>query len=232
MPDFTIKEILLKSSDYLKNKGVPSPRYDTELILSHVLKMSRMSLYLEFERNIAEEQAGIIRQAIVERGKRKPLQYILGSVRFGDCIIEVNENVLIPRPETEFMVDKICKTHSYSNRILDICTGSGAIAIALKKRFSNAEVFATDVCEKALNVAINNARKNECEIKFIQSDLFDAFRQGQSLQIEDAHRFLNSFDTIVSNPPYISDEDFEKLEPELFFEPKTALVAENNGLYF
>jgi len=236
-----------------------------------------MDLYLEFERQIPEEQANIIRNAIVERGKRKPLQYIIGNVQFLDCVIEVNEDVLIPRPETEYMVD-VVRTSEFGmlNKIppnpplkrggfegalqrggfegalqrgeynvLDLCTGSGAIAIALKKNFNEAEVFATDICEKALAIAKLNADVNECEIVFVRSDMFECFKippnpplQRGGLEgalqrggLEGALK-REGFDIIISNPPYISEEDYKTLEPEIFFEPKIALLAEKNGLYF
>ena len=285
MSNLTLKEILLKSTEYLERKwhemtpppleGVggretenntpvkshphPNPlqrrggyaRYEAELILSHFLNISRMDLYLEFERVIAEDKASVIRNAIVERGKRKPLQYILGSVQFLDCEIEVNENVLIPRPETEFMVDAIRKSECGMRNeippnpplkrgeytILDLCTGSGAIAIALKKKYTDATVYAIDICDKALEIAKRNAEKNGCEIIFIQSDLFEKF-VGADLCVcpntkgEHAGSPLLIFDIIVSNPPYISEADYNSLEPEIFFEPKHALVADKNGLYF
>ena len=109
MQELTIKDILLKSSEYLKNKGIYSSRYDTELLLSHFLCIPRMNLYLDFEKIVSEEIANNIRQAVIDRGKRKPLQYIIGHVMFLDCKIEVNEDVLVPRPETELMVDIVVK---------------------------------------------------------------------------------------------------------------------------
>jgi release factor glutamine methyltransferase len=304
MSTLTLKEILLKSAEYLERKwqamtpppleGVggreignntsvkinphPDPlqrrggnaRYEAELILSHYLNISRMDLYLEFERVIEEDKASMIRNAMVERGKRKPLQYILGSVQFLDCEIEVNEDVLIPRPETEYMVDTIRNSECgmrneippnplspIGNRhykrgeytILDLCTGSGAIAIALKKKYTDAVVYATDVCDKALDVAKRNADKNGCEIVFMQSDLFEKLvgadlcvcpntkseHAGSPLPIRykgDWKSPLRIFDIIVCNPPYISEDEYKSLEPELFFEPKLALIADKNGLYF
>ncbi|MCL2064889.1 MAG: peptide chain release factor N(5)-glutamine methyltransferase [Candidatus Cloacimonetes bacterium] len=223
MTNLSIKDILLKSSEYLKNKGIVSSRYDTEMIISHFMKVPRMNIYLDFEKIVSQDIADLIRQAIIERGKRKPLQYILGYVYFLDCLIQINENVLIPRPETEFMVDMICKNRKTFLNILDLCSGSGAIAIALKKNFIDAHVFASDVCEKTIKIAENNAKKNNVEISFLQSDLFNVFNND-----------LNPifFDLIISNPPYISSDEYDILEPEIFFEPKKALVAEKKGLYY
>ena len=137
-----LKEIIYNSTEYLKRKGVPSAKYDTELLLSHVLGVSRMELYLEFDKIINPDVADVIRQSVAKRGERVPLQYILGDTIFLDCKIDVKETVLIPRPETEYMVKSIidtCELLINENRflhptILDLCTGSGAIAIALKKK--------------------------------------------------------------------------------------------------
>ena len=237
MNNLSLKEILLKSADFLERKWCSQAplepplreekskaRYEAELIISHFLNTPRMNIYLEFERVITKEIADKIRNAVVERGKRKPLQYIIGEVEFLDCLIEVNEDVLIPRPETEFMIDFIRQQESSVRgqmSILDMCTGSGAIAVALKKKFKDSTVYASDICEKALKVAQRNANRNECEIDFIKSDLFEGFK-GKALM----------FDLIVCNPPYVSEEEYASLEPEIYFEPKIALVAENNGLYF
>ena len=281
MPDLNIKEIILKSSEYLKNKGLHNARLDVELILSHFLSISRMDLYLQFEKIISEDKADQIRKAIIERSKRKPLQYILGEVHFLDCVIEVNETVLIPRPETEFMVDLILKSffdgtdsskeigdfcygrtsplnvsvlqtaggnsasgqhkcvptetplQSGAGNFLDLCTGSVAIAIALKKKIKDANVFAIDICEKALETAQKNAKKNDCDIHFIKSDLFCVPSQGgRNGQHKCVPTEGGGFDLIISNPPYISEEEYQNLEPELFFEPKIALVAKDESFYF
>ena len=263
MPELTIKEILIKSSEYLKNKGIISSRHDAELLLSHFLGISRMSLYLEYEKVVSKDKADLIRNAVIDRGKRKPLQYIIGYVNFLDCVIEVNENVLIPRPETEYMVDMIIKDFSLSNKqsestniinnddvhhctkILDLCTGSGAIAIAIKKTIHNSVVYAIDICENALITAKNNAVKNNCEILFINSDLFNEFQlhnlanhtnnSKYNFNEKIANDACNSqffFDLIISNPPYINEDDYNELQPEIFFEPKLALVAKDNGFYF
>ena len=229
--NLSLKEILLKSTDYLKNKGVANARYDTELIISHFLNIPRMNVYLEFERLIPEELASKVRSAIVDRGKRKPLQYIVGNTEFLDCVIEVNEDVLIPRSETEFMVDFVINDTltlpSVGIKVLDLCTGSGVIAIALKKRLKASIVYAADVCDKALGVARGNAEKNGCEINFVRSDLFEDL-----VTLQGSYDEALVFDLIVCNPPYVSEEEYANLEPEIYFEPKIALVAQNNGLYF
>ncbi len=218
MTDLTLKDILIKSSDYLKKKKVENSRLETELIISHFLQINRMDIYLQFERVLTDNEASKLRNAITERGKRKPLQYIIGQVEFLDIVLKIDENVLIPRPETEFMTDLILKSEPKCHSILDLCTGSGAIAIAIKKRWQESKLTATDISQNALDIAKQNATFNHVEIDFVLSDIFE--------------KINNRFDLIISNPPYISQDDYQKLEPELFFEPKNSLVADENGGFF
>ena len=234
MPEYTIKKLLIESTDYLQQKGVENARFDAENILAHYLNISRSAIYLGAGNTVGEIQITEIKNAIIERGNRKPLQYILGFVEFCGCYIEVNADVLIPRPETEFMVDLILQSTIHYQlstvncqlptvncqlpTILDLCTGSGAIAIAMKKKIPKAAVYASDICEKALEIARKNARYNDSDILFIQSDLFE----------NNHHRF----DLIISNPPYVSEAEYHTSQPEIFFEPAKALIAGNDGLYF
>lgn len=153
--------------------------------------------------------------------KGMPVQYIVGNVDFYGYKINVNKNVLIPRFETEELVSKtiklIKKYFDEKINLLDIGTGSGCIAITMKKELKNINVTAVDISEKALNVAINNAKENNCEINFIQSDVFE--------------KIHDKYDVIISNPPYIShDEEIEEIV--INNEPHLALYAKNNGLYF
>ncbi|MDD4156254.1 MAG: peptide chain release factor N(5)-glutamine methyltransferase [Candidatus Cloacimonetes bacterium] len=218
MANLTLKDILIKSSDFLKNKNIDTPRLDTELIISHFLNINRMDIYLQFERILTQSEQNLIRNAIVERGKRKPLQYIIGIVYFLDSKITVNETVLIPRPETEFMIDYILKNESKPTSVLDLCTGSGVIAISIKKKWNDTEVYASDISIDAINIAKQNAENNDTNISFINSNLFNKINR--------------KYDLIISNPPYISETDYNNLSPELFFEPKSALVADDNGYFF
>lgn len=214
----TLKDIILKSSEYLKNKGIENPRLDTELLLSNLLDISRLDLYLQFDRILTDNEIELLRKAVTERGKRKPLQYIIGKVHFLNAVISVNENVLIPRPETEFMIDFILKNEDRVESVLDLCTGSGVIAISIKQSKTECQVFASDISDLALEVAKENAKLNNCSIEFIHSNIFE--------------KIDREFDLIVCNPPYISEKDYLNLQPELFYEPKNALVAEDEGLKF
>lgn len=212
----TIRDILLKTDQFFKNKGFKNSRLEAELIMAHFLDLSRFDLYLKFENELSQDEVNALREAVLSRAKHKPLQYITQKVHFYNGIFYVNENVLIPRPETELMVEKILIDHPEARKILDIGTGSGAIAIALAMENKNINISAIDISWEALEIAKKNAKLNQVEIDFLQSDLFD--------------KVTDKFDLIVSNPPYISERDYQDLEPELFFEPKTALVSDNDGL--
>ncbi len=215
----TIKEILLKTDDFFKQKNIVNSRYEAELILSFFLKTDRLNIYLNFDQIVEEEKINQIREAIVKRSKRYPLQYLLKESSFLNVKLCLNENVLIPRHETEYLCEIIInefKLKQHKLDILDLCTGSGAIAVALKKELPEVSMIASDISEKALEIAMSNAKKNQVEITFLKSDLYEKI-EGQ-------------FDLIVTNPPYVSEEEYQSLEPELFFEPKLALVSENKGL--
>ncbi|MDR1432756.1 MAG: peptide chain release factor N(5)-glutamine methyltransferase [Puniceicoccales bacterium] len=212
---------LLRSSEYfLKSKGVPAPRLDAELLLAHVLGGSRSALHLNRDAEVGSAALANFWDAMHRRGNREPLQYIIGTVEFYGLELAVNESVLIPRHETEMLVDLIIsKVQSKSiGAILDLGTGSGAIALALAKRFPTAEVLAIDISEKALAVASENAVKNSIgNALFLRSDWFGSVH--------------GNFDIIAANPPYLSEEEYGISQDEVrCFEPKFALVAKNRGL--
>ena len=155
----------------------------------------------------------------MRRIKHEPLQYILRETEFYSYKIKVCESVLIPRPETELLVEKIIKEENNVNSILEIGTGSGAIIIALKKHFQNSIVLGSDISKDALKIAAENAEINSVQIEFVKSDIFE--------------NIAVRFDLIISNPPYISKVEYELLPKEIKdHEPKSALQAENNGLYY
>lgn len=217
----TIESVRKHCIDYLSSKGVATPKLEADHLLSKALDVERMDLYLDFERPLSEKELSLCRDLLKRRGQREPLQYILKTVPFFHCEIEVSPSVLIPRPETEQLVEMIVKElegqELKGKRLLDLCAGSGCIAIALKKALPDLEVFASDICEKALNLAKKNATQNGVEVGFVQSDLFE--------NLQEKH-----FDFLVSNPPYVSEEEFLSLEPELKYEPKKALVSGETGL--
>lgn len=221
----TVLEAVKLSTDYLQKKGIESPRLNAELLLAHLLNCKRLDLYLLFDRPLKENEIILYRELLKKRGSFVPLQYIIGNVEFYGLEFSVDSSVLIPRPETELLVDTIIEENKNTTlKILDIGTGSGIIAIALAKSLEQPELFAIDISEAALANAKKNAIKNDVtdRIKFLQLDV----RSDLSLLKE-------SFDIIVSNPPYISKDEFPKLQTELrVFEPAIALTDYADGLSF
>lgn len=222
----TVLEALNLSTDYLTKKNIESARLNAELMLAHILQCKRLQLYLMFDRPLDDNELQQYRNFLSRRAKREPLQYILGEVEFFNIILKVNKSVLIPRPETELLVEKII--HDFNDkqsfRFLDIGVGSGNISIAILKNLINAQAVGIDVSDDALSVVNENAKMNEVQDR-IELKKFDILKDDISE--------LGKFDLIVSNPPYVSMEDYEQLEPELkVYEPKIALTDYYNGMTF
>ena len=219
MKNWTILEILKWTTGFFKEKQIINPRLNAEYIISHVLGCKRFDLYVRFEEIVSLENREKIKKMVIERAKSKPLQYVIGETEFYGHRFFVNESVLIPRPETEYLVEKIITEIDSYNTILDIGSGSGAIAITLKKELPHLSVTAVDISASALKIATENAKLNQVEIEFIESDIFS--------------KLNTKFDIIVSNPPYIPQKEYEALDKEILeYEPKLALLAEDDGLYF
>ena len=222
----TVLEVIKLSTEYLQKKGVESPRANAEILLAEILKCKRLELYLAFDKPLAENEVQVYREAIRKRGLRIPLQYIVGNVEFYGLKLIVNENVLIPRPETELLVEKIINDSDKSNnlKILDIGVGNGNISLSISKNLPNSKVVAIDISKTALDIANQNAEINSLQDR-IEFRLFDF--------MNDDLNSLGKFDLIVSNPPYVSENDYESLEPELKnHEPKIALTDNSNGISF
>lgn len=221
----TVLESLQLSTNFLEKKGIESPRLNAELLLAEILNCKRLDLYLKFDQPLKENEVDKYREWISRRGKFEPLQYVTGKVEFFGLLFKVTRDVLIPRSETEILVEeviKFCKGKT-GLKILDIGTGSGNIPIALAKNILGAEIVTVDLSAKALEVAKENAVLNgvESEIKFILSDV-------NHLNIE-----TSLFDIVVSNPPYISAEEYPTLQKEITdYEPSIALTDANDGLGF
>ena len=218
-------DIFNKSIEYLKKNGVPNPLLDTEYIFSDVLKVSRNTLKYSMSREIKEEDKNKIREMLVLRAKkRKPLQYILGEWEFYGLPFKVSEEVLIPRADTEILVEQCIQLMRdiEEPNILDIGTGSGAISIAIANELKSSSVTGIDINEKALKLANENKILNKIEnVNFIESNLFEKLDKDFK------------YDLIVSNPPYISKEEYETLMPEVKnYEPQNALTDLGDGLYF
>jgi len=213
--DWTVVRMLEWATDHFRSLDVPSPRLSIEWLLSHVLKVKRLDLYLQFDRPLTVDELNALRPLVRRRGRHEPLQYLTGSTDFYNLTLRVTPDVLIPRPETEQLVELMLRDHpgDESLRLLDIGTGSGCIALAAKKERPAWKVSAIDKSPGALHVARENARNNNLEITFEEADLSD-YSPPEKQHI------------IVSNPPYIPVDEAEGLPPEVAgFEPETALVA-------
>lgn len=215
-----VKDIVAQAMKKLDATGIAESRIDSWLLAESVLGVSRQDLFLEPEKSVSEEQAQKYFEAISERSEHIPLQYITGRQQFMDFGFIVNEDVLIPRPETELLVEKVT---SYIKeryvKVLDMCTGSGCIAVSIDRMCANADVTAVDISEKALKVAGENNVNNQGRVTFVQSDLFENINE--------------TYDVIVSNPPYIPTSDIDTLMEEVReHEPHLALDGSADGLKF
>ncbi|MDR2251694.1 MAG: peptide chain release factor N(5)-glutamine methyltransferase [Endomicrobium sp.] len=217
-----VYDILNAAKKKLIEKKIDDYKSSAEVLLSAVLKVKRSKLALIRDIELAEEEKFLFNQYIQRRAKREPTAYILGSCEFMGFEFKVNENVLIPRQETELLVEEalaFCKGIS-EPKALDLCAGCGCIAISLSKLGSFKDICASDISAQALDVAKENAKLNGAQnINFIQSDIFASFEN-------------KKFDIIVSNPPYVSQTEYETAEPELKYEPQIALTTGEDGLFF
>lgn len=217
----TIKQAITKGMIMLKSNNVESPKLKARLLLQYVLDKPRQYIIVYDNKEIDKQQQWQYFVNIEKLTKGIPLQHITHRQEFMKMDFFVDENVLIPRSDTEILVEEVIKIAQKYNspRILDLCTGSGAIAISLKKFVPNADITAVDISEKALEIAQKNAEKLEAKINFVKSDLFDKLDN-------------KKFDIIVSNPPYIRKDEIKKLSEEVQKEPKIALDGGEDGLDF
>lgn len=215
-------EILKTASSFLKQKQISEPRLSAEWLLAFLLGMRRVDLYLNFDRPLDEQELCSYRALIARRLKHEPISYIMGRHPFYGLDLKVDPSVLIPRHETEELVELVLddlKQDSCFTKVLDLGTGSGAIACALKSKMPQLVVHASDVSQQALNIAQANAVNHNLDICFHNSDLFS--------NIDD------KFDVIVSNPPYIAKADKGILETQVInYEPHLALFGGDDGLDF
>ena len=223
----TVLEIIQRSTEFLQQKGVDSPRLQIELMLAQVLNLPRLKLYLNFERVLTDAELGQLRQMVKRRAAREPLQHILGSISFCGLEIKCSRAALIPRPETELLAEHGWKLLSTLNpqpsTAFDLGTGTGCLAIALAVHAPAACVHAVDISPEALVLARENAARHEVleRIQFIEGDAFAALPREAR------------FDLIVSNPPYLATEEIKSLQPEVRdFDPMLALDGGADGLTF
>jgi len=214
-----ILEVIQKTVPYFEKAGIESPRLTIELLLAHVLKKKRLQIYLEFEREVDEATLEILRGLVKRRVAGEPLQYVTGEAEFCGLKLAVDRRVLIPRPETELLVEVVAARQPAT--VVDVGTGSGCIALALAQRLPAAEVTAVDVSADALAAAKANASRYDFKnfTRLLQSDLLSIFPDSFTV------------DAIVSNPPYIASGELAQLPREVKdFEPAQALFAGVDGL--
>ena len=217
---WTVLKLLRWTADYFAGRGIDSPRLDAELLLAETLGLDRVGLYLNFERPLQAEELAAYREKVRRRAGREPLAYVLGRTEFWSLPFKVTSAVLVPRPDTELLVEEALKRlPAATARLLDVGTGSGALAIALAHERPGCTVTAIDVSPAALAVATENARANGVaeRVAFIEADL--------------AALPAGPFDLVVANPPYIPTGDLPALMPEVRdFEPQLALDGGGDGL--
>ena len=216
----TLGEVLRLSTAHLERHGSPTPRLDAELLVGHALDLGRVELYTGFERPLTDDELAVCRELIARRARREPVAYILGRWGFRGLDLDVDPRVLVPRPETELVVDRCLAliAREPGPAILDAGTGSGAIALALASELPGAEVWGCDISDEALEVARANAVRLGIEVEWARSDLLSGLGGRR-------------FHLVVSNPPYVAASAIDGLEPEVRdWEPRGATVAGDTGL--
>lgn len=217
---WTTLKVLTWTKEYLANKGVENARLEAEWLLCEALALDRVGLYLNFDKPLSDAELASFRQMVARRAKREPLQHILGTQEFMGLEFKVSPAVLIPRHDTETLLQEALRVAPQAATALDIGSGSGCVAIALAKNLAGAAVISVDIAADALELAAQNAALNGVQVDFRHGSMFEPV-QGES------------FDLIVSNPPYIPTADLAGLEPEVRdFEPRTALDGGVDGLNF
>jgi len=248
MQTWTIQKLLNWTAEYLTNKNIDSPRLSAELLLSCVLGLKRLELYTRFDKFVTKEQLDRLHKLVEKAGRHEPIAYLAGKTEFYSLELDITPDCMIPRPETEFLVEraieflrsrpvrnstihKITQKEEISNGartgrqfVCDLCTGSGCIAAAIARNYPDCRIIATDISDAALSVAAKNIEKHRLEkrIKLLCGDLFEPIIP----QLGEGR-----FDLIVCNPPYVSASEFEKLGKNVKdYEPKLALFAGDDGL--
>ena len=217
-----IKEAIIFGIKYLDENNISDSKLKCRLLLSNVLNISKEYLLIHDNDKLDLKKEMKYKEYLVRLSNNEPIQYIINKQEFMKLNFYVDENVLIPQPDTEILVEEVInleKKNKQKLKILDLCTGSGCIAVSIAKNIRSAEVYASDISSQALKIAKLNAKENGVEINFIESDLFE--------NIE-----LNDFDIIISNPPYIETNIIETLDEEVRKEPRLALDGGKDGLDF
>jgi release factor glutamine methyltransferase len=217
-------DILNKTSDWFKGRGIENHRLDAQLLLGHVLGMKRLDLYMNFDRPMADAELARFRELVKRRGAREPLQHLIGETPFREITLKVDKRALIPRQETELIVDLVRKALEPGrvSDVLDMGVGAGPIFLSIVKEITNCKAYGADISPEALELTRENAERNHLTAEnLVQSDLFSAFAPEQR------------WDLIVSNPPYVGEGEKASLQPEVRdFDPGTALFGGPQGWEF
>lgn len=223
---WTVRDLMKVCIDLLQKQGIEEARLNVELLLAHALQCQRISLYTNFDKPLTKDEIRTFRALFERRLNREPVQYIVGSTGFMGLQFAVDRRVLIPRPETETLVEQAmiaCGDQSMS--VLDVGTGSGNIAVSLARFCRQCSVLGIDISEQALEVARMNAERHHVEdrVRFALMDVFEPLDQ----------LLLRRFDMLLSNPPYVPLDEYETLKMEIRrFEPREAVTDESDGLEF
>jgi release factor glutamine methyltransferase len=210
-----VGEVVRRATEYLAGKGVDSPRLDAEHLLGKALGLSRIELYMHLDRPLTDAERDSYRELIRRRGEREPLAYVLGEWDFRRLTLTVDRRALVPRPETEVVVERVLELLDGKPEpdVLDVGTGTGAIALSIKDERPGARVTAMDLSSAALELAAENSRRTGLDVRFVEEDLVEGFG-------------VDAYDLVVSNPPYVSPEEFDSLQPEVRdWEPQLATVG-------
>lgn len=227
METWTITKLLNWVTQYLTDKGIDSPRLSAELLLSYVLGLKRIELYTQYNQAVAEPQLSRLRELVKRAGGHEPIAYLVGKTEFYSMEISVTPDCMIPRPETELLVQRaveFLRTRNGIQKVCDLCTGSGCVAVAIAQNYPNVRIIATDICDAALAAAATNLEKHHLQdkITLLCGDLFDPIIP----QLD-----VGKFDLIVCNPPYVSSGEYEKLDKNVKdYEPQLALLAGEDGM--
>lgn len=215
----TYQETMKRGEKLLSMAGIDDSKTDAWLLLERICKIDRGFYYMHMEDDLPEEQLSEYEITVRKRAEHIPLQYITGETEFMGLKFKVNSSVLIPRQDTETLVEEALKIVQPGMKVLDLCTGSGCVIVSILHNAGGVEGYAVDISKQALIVAKENAKQNDVTVNFERSDLFD--------------NVTGKFDVIVSNPPYIPTAEIAKLMPEVRdFEPTEALDGKEDGLYF
>lgn len=248
MQSWTIQKLLNWITDYFAEKGIEAPRLNAEMLLSHVLSLTRIELYTNYDRIVEKPQLDKLHELTKRAAQDEPIAYLIGKTEFYSIELDITPDCLIPRPETELLVERAIEflrartggntetshaldeghlaegTEPPAQFVCDLCTGSGCIAVAIAANFPQARIIATDICDSALQVAATNVEKHNLaeRITLLRGDLFEPLIS----QLD-----TTQFDLIVSNPPYVSAPEFDALDKNVKdYEPKIALYAGADGL--